>query len=72
MYVALVIIVAGQAAWLGSGALLAYAAVLGVLFHLRVIWYEEPTLAKRFGASYEQYRLGVPRWRPRITPWRSG
>jgi protein-S-isoprenylcysteine O-methyltransferase Ste14 len=72
MYVALVIIVAGQGAWLGSGALFAYAAVLWVLFHLRVVSYEEPTLAKQFGASYERYRLGVHRWRPRITPWRSG
>jgi len=68
MYLALVGIVVGQAAWLGSGALLGYAAVLWVLFHLRVVWYEEPTLARQFGASYEGYRRGVHRWRPRATP----
>jgi len=72
MYVALVIIVAGQGVWLGSGALLAYATLLWVLFHLRVVSYEEPTLAKQFGASYEEYQRGVPRWLPRSTPWRSG
>jgi protein-S-isoprenylcysteine O-methyltransferase Ste14 len=72
MYVALVLIVAGQATWLSSGPLLAYAALLWLLFHLRVIAYEEPTLSKTFGHSYEEYRLGVPRWLPRRKPWRSG
>jgi protein-S-isoprenylcysteine O-methyltransferase Ste14 len=72
MYVALIIIVTGQGAWLGSGALFAYGALLWVLFHLYVVAYEEPGLAKQFGVSYEQYRLGVPRWLPRLTPWRSG
>jgi protein-S-isoprenylcysteine O-methyltransferase Ste14 len=71
MYVALVLIVAGQGAWLGSGALFAYAALLWVLFHLRVVAYEEPTLARTFGEPYEEYRLAVPRWLPRARPWRS-
>jgi protein-S-isoprenylcysteine O-methyltransferase Ste14 len=72
MYVALVAIVAGQAAWFGSYALAAYAAVLSGLFHLRVLSYEEPRLEKQFGAFYEAYRAGVPRWFPRLSPWRPG
>ena len=68
MYVALVAIVAGQAAWLASGPLVLYALVLCVLFHLRVVTYEEPTLARQFGESFELYRRHVPRWLPRCRP----
>jgi protein-S-isoprenylcysteine O-methyltransferase Ste14 len=69
MYVAMVCVVAGQGAWLGSGALFAYAAVLWLLFHVRVLTYEEPTLARTFGRSFDEYRLAVPRWLPRARPW---
>ena len=71
-YVALVAIVAGQGAWLGSSGLLLYAGVLWGLFHLRVVTYEEPVLAKQFGEAYDEYRQGVRRWIPSISPWRSG
>ena len=70
MYVALVAIVVGQALWLGSSALAFYAVVLLLLFHLRVVTYEEPQLVKLFGADFETYRQAVPRWLPRVRPWR--
>jgi protein-S-isoprenylcysteine O-methyltransferase Ste14 len=72
MYLALVVIVLGQAAWFGSRALVMYAVVLWLLFHLRVVTYEEPRLAKQFGGEFAEYRQGVPRWLPRVTPWRFG
>jgi protein-S-isoprenylcysteine O-methyltransferase Ste14 len=40
------------------------AAALGV--HLFVIFYEEPTLRKKFGAEYEEYCRNVRRWWPRV------
>jgi len=69
MYVALVAVVLGQAALLGNDGLVAYAALLLALFHLRVITYEEPELQKLFGTEFTTYRQGVPRWLPRLTPW---
>jgi protein-S-isoprenylcysteine O-methyltransferase Ste14 len=33
--------------------------------------YEEPTLEQTFGKEYEAFRAAVPRWIPRMTPWRS-
>jgi protein-S-isoprenylcysteine O-methyltransferase Ste14 len=30
---------------------------------------EEPKLAARFGDAYREYKLHVPRWIPRLTPW---
>lgn len=31
---------------------------------------EEKGLARRFGAEYEEYKKAVPRWLPRLTPWK--
>ena len=33
---------------------------------------EEPGLVKRFGDEYLTYKRNVPRWVPRLTPWRTG
>jgi protein-S-isoprenylcysteine O-methyltransferase Ste14 len=33
---------------------------------LFVVFYEEPTLLRQFGESYEEYRRSVPRWVPKI------
>jgi protein-S-isoprenylcysteine O-methyltransferase Ste14 len=43
------------------------AAALGV--HLFVVFYEEPTLRKKFGADYENYCRNVRRWWPRVQGW---
>ena len=44
---------------------LAYAGAMAVCCHLFVIGYEEPTLRRRFGSAYLEYRRAVPRWIPR-------
>jgi protein-S-isoprenylcysteine O-methyltransferase Ste14 len=69
MYVALLTILTGEALLLGRFVLLGYALVLWLAFHVFVTLYEEPTLRRTFGASYDTYRSAVPRWRPRVTPW---
>jgi len=43
------------------------AAALAV--HLFVVFYEEPTLRKKFGADYIVYCRNVRRWWPRIRGW---
>jgi protein-S-isoprenylcysteine O-methyltransferase Ste14 len=72
MYLAVGATIAGQALLLGRSVLLAYAAAffLAVAAFVRV--YEEPTLARRYGAQYDAYRLAVRGWWPRRTPWRGG
>jgi protein-S-isoprenylcysteine O-methyltransferase Ste14 len=40
---------------------------LGV--HLFVLFYEEPTLRRMFGAEYEEYCRNVRRWWPRVSGW---
>lgn len=70
MYVGVVMAIVGQALWFGSAALLWYAAVMWACTFAFVLLYEEPALRRQFGAQYEDYERHVPRWLPRITPWR--
>jgi len=43
------------------------AVALGI--HLFVVFYEEPTLRKKFGADYIEYCANVSRWWPRVRAW---
>lgn len=45
----------------------AFAVLLGI--HLFVIFYEEPTLRRKFGTDYETYYQNVNRWWPRMKAW---
>jgi len=45
-----------------SPAILLYAALCGLCFHLFVVGYEEPALRAQFGSSFERYAQAVPRW----------
>jgi len=45
---------------------LIYVIVVFVAFNTFVTYYEEPTLKRQFGASYEEYLKRVPRWLPRF------
>jgi len=55
---------------IGDRRLIVYGALLWLAFHVFVVGYEEPTLELTFGREYEAFRTGVPRWIPRMTPWR--
>jgi protein-S-isoprenylcysteine O-methyltransferase Ste14 len=62
MYVAVLTILAGWAVGFAARPLIAYALMMTVIFHLRVVYYEEPWLAQQFGAEWETFRKRVPRW----------
>ena len=66
MYVGAVLVLLGLAALFQSRALLVYAFIVWLAFHLFVVLYEEPHLEKIFGATYQEYRKAVPRWFPRL------
>ncbi|HTS78110.1 MAG TPA: isoprenylcysteine carboxylmethyltransferase family protein [Bryobacteraceae bacterium] len=70
MYVAVVSAVLGQALFFANVNLLVYAGCLWLAMHLFVVLYEEPTLSGKFGEEYKVFRTAVPRWIPRLTPWR--
>jgi len=71
IYIALVAVILGQALLFGDLRLLWYGALLWFFFHVWVVIYEEPTLKETFGTEFESFRTNVPRWIPRLTPWRA-
>ena len=62
----------GEALMCGSLALLAWALIFTLANVIYIPSFEEPGLEKRFGEDYRRYRANVPRWGPRLTPWRGG
>jgi protein-S-isoprenylcysteine O-methyltransferase Ste14 len=71
MYVAVVAVIFGQAVLFGDWRLILYGTLFWLACHLFVVAYEEPTLERTFGAQYDAFRANVPRWIPRLTPWRA-
>jgi protein-S-isoprenylcysteine O-methyltransferase Ste14 len=65
MYLAVLAVITGQALLLSRPLLLGYAAVVGAAVIAFVHGYEQPVLARRYGAQYEAYRRAVPGWWPR-------
>lgn len=62
-------ILLGEAAIFASVPLLLWFAGVFAVNALYLPLVEEPGLRKRFGADYDAYRAGVPRWLPRLSPW---
>ena len=71
IYTAVVTVILGQALLFGDWRLHWYGALLWLFFHVWVVMIEEPTLKQTFGTEYERFRNNVPRWIPRLTPWRA-
>lgn len=65
MYVAVLLLLLGWAVLFASAALAWYASAVALAFHLRVVWGEEPWLARQHGAAWTVYAANVPRWWPR-------
>ena len=66
MYVGVFLVNVGHFLWFGFWGLLIYALLVALAFHAFVIFYEEPTLRRNFGAAYEDYCKRVPRWIPKF------
>lgn len=70
MYVALLLIILGQALFFADARLIVYAFCAWLATHLFVVFYEEPTLRRSFPGEYAQFTAHVPRWLPRFRPWK--
>jgi protein-S-isoprenylcysteine O-methyltransferase Ste14 len=68
MYLAVLSTIIGEAILFHSLLLVGYALLIWVVAHLFVVLYEEPSLRRRFGESYEAYLRSVPCWLPRFSP----
>ena len=70
MYVAVAGVIFGQALLFASPWLAVYGGAFWLICHIFVVMYEEPALAKQFPGDYPAYKKAVPRWLPRLLPWR--
>ena len=69
MYVAVASMIAGQVLIFRSTAVLIWLVLFLVAVVSFVTFYEEPTLRRTYGASYDRYRAAVPGWWPRLRAW---
>ncbi len=65
MYLAIGLILTGEAILFESWTLLLFAVFIWLIQHLFVLLYEEPVLKEKFGPEYESYIKSVPRWLPK-------
>ncbi len=68
VYIGVVLLVSGWALVTRSVAVGVYTALLGIVFHIRVVLSEEPRLSRQFPSQWPAYFASVPRWIPRTTP----
>ena len=64
MYTSVLAVIFGQAVFYQSRAVALYGVLVALCVHLFVVFYEEPTLRKQFGAGYGAFCRQVPRWFP--------
>lgn len=69
IYVGFLVVLLGEVLLFGSVRLLEYTAIAWCVGAGAVRFYEEPHLARTFGAAYQEYRHAVRAWVPRLRPW---
>jgi protein-S-isoprenylcysteine O-methyltransferase Ste14 len=65
MYLGVLTVILGWAAFFGAARLVLYAVFVCACFHAFIRIYEEPHLAREFGDEYAAYTAKVGRWLPR-------
>jgi protein-S-isoprenylcysteine O-methyltransferase Ste14 len=70
MILSLIILLTGEALLFASTGIALAAILTCVINTLYFRCSEEPGLVQRFGEEYLEYKRNVPRWIPRLNPWR--
>ncbi|MCX6292206.1 MAG: isoprenylcysteine carboxylmethyltransferase family protein [Bacteroidetes bacterium] len=70
MITAVLFILSGETLILNSCNLFIWVILFFIINTLYFIFKEEPGLQKRFGDEYRKYKENVPRWIPRVKPYR--
>ncbi len=66
MYLGVLTVVLGWAAFFQTATLALYAVFLFGCFHTFIRLYEEPFLTREFGNEYSEYTAAVGRWLPKL------
>jgi protein-S-isoprenylcysteine O-methyltransferase Ste14 len=71
MLLGVILLLIAEALWLQSLPILLWMIAFVVLNTVYFALSEEPQLEKRFGKAYTDYKTNVPRWLPRLSPYRA-
>jgi len=71
IFVSVLLILTGWTLIYHSLPLARYAGTVALVFHLRVVFGEEPWLARTHGEDWQAYRKAVPRWLWHLPRFRS-
>lgn len=70
MIISVLFILIGESLVLNSIKIAVWAIAFLIINTTYFILKEEPDLHKRFGNDYDKYKKNVPRWLPRLTPYK--
>lgn len=72
MYFGMALFLAGEFFLFGTRLIygLYYIAFFAISVSIFVLFYEEPTLRRKFPNDYSEYFRNVPRFFPRVRPWK--
>jgi protein-S-isoprenylcysteine O-methyltransferase Ste14 len=61
----------GEALFFNTLAIMVWTCIFFAMNTMYFIFKEEPAMLARFGETYTEYKKHVPRWVPRITPYKT-
>lgn len=72
MITSVLVMLVAEALFFASWQLVGWMVVFFIMNNIYFPLFEEKGLEKRFGDDYRTYKMNVPRWLPRLSPWRQG
>lgn len=71
MIIGVLIVLAGESIAVLSFNIFIWTLLFFIINNIWYIFYEEPDLEKKFGDEYRKYKKSVPRWIPRLEPYKT-
>ena len=71
MIIGVLIVLTGESLAILSLNVFIWTLIFFIINNIWYIFYEEPDLEKKFGDEYRKYKKSVPRWIPRLKPYKT-
>jgi protein-S-isoprenylcysteine O-methyltransferase Ste14 len=71
MILGVLIVLIGESISVMSPNIFIWSLIFFIINNIWFLLYEEPDLQKKFGKEYEEYKMNVSRWIPRLKPFKS-
>jgi protein-S-isoprenylcysteine O-methyltransferase Ste14 len=71
MIIGVLIVLTGESIAILSLNIFIWTLIFFIINNIWYIFYEEPDLEKKFGDEYRKYKKSVPRWIPRLEPYKT-